>query len=198
MGSDIDLKELWNKKQAAIPDTDALLEETRRFKRNHLRKLIMANVTLVLSSAFILFVWYYFQPERLTTKMGIVLVIAAMAMYLFVYNGMLQVLRRIDDCLSSNEYLGQLLMLRTRQQLMQTRIMNAYFLMLSAGIALYMIEYTSRMSLLWATVTYGVTFLWILFNWFYIRPRTIRNQREKLNVLIQKFESLQAQLSEQD
>lgn len=198
MGSDINLKELWNKKQAAIPDTDALLEETRRFKRNHLRKLIMANVTLVLSSAFILFVWYYFQPERLTTKMGIVLVIAAMAMYLFVYNGMLQVLRRIDDCLSSNEYLGQLLMLRTRQQLMQTRIMNAYFLMLSAGIALYMIEYTSRMSLLWATVTYGVTFLWILFNWFYIRPRTIRNQREKLNVLIQKFESLQAQLSEQD
>ncbi len=196
MGSDINLKELWNKKEAAIPDTGALLDETRRFQRNNLRKLIMANVTLVLSSAFILFVWYYFQPERITTKIGIVLVIAAMAMYLFVYNGMFHVLRKIDDALSSNEYLAQLLLLRTRQQLMQTRIMNAYFLMLSAGIALYMIEYTSRMSLLWAMVTYGVTFLWILFNWVYIRPRTIRKQREKLDALIQKFESLQAQLSE--
>ncbi|RZJ34793.1 MAG: hypothetical protein EOO51_08020 [Flavobacterium sp.] len=196
MGSDINLKELWNKKEAAIPDTGALLDETRRFQRNNLRKLIMANVTLVLSSAFILFVWYYFQPERITTKIGIVLVIAAMAMYLFVYNGMFHVLRKIDDGLSSNEYLAQLLLLRTRQQLMQTRIMNAYFLMLSGGIALYMIEYTSRMSLLWAMVTYGVTFLWILFNWVYIRPRTIRKQREKLDALIQKFESLQAQLSE--
>ena len=57
-----------------------------------------------------------------------------------------------------------------------------------------MYEYASRMSALGASLTYGITLLWMLFNWFYIRPKQIKKQQEKINDLIEKFEEVNHQL----
>jgi hypothetical protein len=61
-----------------------------------------------------------------------------------------------------------------------------------------MFEYTSRMTLFWATVTYGVTLLWIAFNWFYVRPKQIKKQQANTDELISKFEILNRQLKENE
>ncbi|MBZ4043437.1 hypothetical protein [Flavobacterium hibisci] len=57
-----------------------------------------------------------------------------------------------------------------------------------------MYEYASRMTILGAGLTYGITFLWILFNWFFIRPKQIKKQQDKINSLIQRFEEATHQL----
>ncbi|MNR40078.1 hypothetical protein D3C85_1583390 [compost metagenome] len=56
-----------------------------------------------------------------------------------------------------------------------------------------MYEYASRMTVFYALITYGVTLLWIGFNWFYLRPKQIKKQQEKINQLIGKFEEVDAQ-----
>ena len=56
-------------------------------------------------------------------------------------------------------------------------------------------EYFSRMSTLLAVVVCGVTALWFLFNWFYLRPKQIKKQEAKLNEIIAKFEDIQGQLN---
>ena len=86
MNNNIDLKELWNKQETTIPDTNELFVKLKTFKKNNLYKLVFANIILLFTSAFIGFVWYYFQPELITTKVGIILAILAMALYLLVYN----------------------------------------------------------------------------------------------------------------
>jgi len=43
-------------------------------------------------------------------------------------------------------------------------------------------------------LTYGITASWIAFNWFYIRPKTIKKRCAKLDALISKIEALNAQL----
>jgi hypothetical protein len=45
-------------------------------------------------------------------------------------------------------------------------------------------------------LAYVVTFAWIAFNWFYLRPKTIKKQQGKLNELINKFEEINNQLKE--
>jgi hypothetical protein len=44
-------------------------------------------------------------------------------------------------------------------------------------------------------ITYAVTLAWIVFNWFYLRPKTIKKQQAKLDDLISKFERINKQLN---
>lgn len=77
---------------------------------------------------------------------------------------------------------------------MHTTMLNVYFILLSAGIGLYMYEYTSRMTMLWGIFAYGITLAWILINWFCLRPKQIKKQQSKLDEIITKFKKLNQQL----
>jgi hypothetical protein len=196
MSTNNDLKKLWNMQETAIPDTVALFEKASKFKKQRLRKLIFANFVVLLTAAFMLFVWYQYQPELMTTKIGIVCGIFAMFLYLFVYNQMATYLKSNNYEMDSSNYLQQLLKLKEKQIFLQTTMLNVYFMVLGIGICLYMYEYVCRMTMLWALVTYGVTLSWIALNWFVIRPKTIAKQQKKLNELIEKFENINDQLKQ--
>ena len=194
MSTDINLKALWSRQHSIVPDIQEITAKTIAYKKQSLQKIIRANLLLLLTSAFILFIWYHYQPERITTKIGIVLMVLCMLLYLVVYNSMIPLLMKTDYSNSSNEYLQQLLKLQARQLFLQTTIMNGYFILLSAGLFLYMLEYAGRMHWPAALACYVITFAWIAFNWFYVRPKTIHKQQAKLQELIGKYELLNKQL----
>ena len=196
MDTNINFKNIWKQQTSNKPNLEELLGKLRKFRNQNLRKLILANIALITTSLIIVYIWYRFQPQMITTKIGIVLVILAMVMFLFAYNKMFMVFYKIDQTQSNNEYLQSLYMVKSKQKFMQTTILNLYFIMLSLGICFYMYEYTSRMTLGSGMLAYVVTFAWIAFNWFYLRPKTIKKQQGKLNELINKFEEINNQLKE--
>ena len=122
MNNYIDLKDLWNKQETTVPDTNELLGKLKTFKKNNFYKLIFANITLLFTSAFIGFVWYFYQPEMITTKIGIILAIMAMALYLFVYNKMIPLLIHDSYDMNGFQYLQQLLKLKEKQLFLQKTI----------------------------------------------------------------------------
>jgi len=189
-----DLKNLWAKQSTTPPDIKDLLSKVNQLKKANFRKLILVNILLVATSVFVLYIWYAFQPQMVTTKLGIVLVILAMAAFILVYNQQIPFLNKLDAEQSNENYLKNLMALKTKEHFLQTTMMNIYFAMLSTGIGLYMIEYASMMTMFWAVFAYTLTSLWIGFNWFYIRPKTIQKQQAKLDEIIRKFESVQQQL----
>ncbi|MCC3216501.1 hypothetical protein LIV57_14640 [Chryseobacterium sp. X308] len=196
MDSNIDFKNIWKQQSSGKPDLDALLGKLKKFRNQNLRRLIFANIGLIATSLLILFIWYRYQPEMITTKIGIVLVVLGMVIFLLAYNKMFMVFYKIDQTQSNNEYLQSLYAVKSKQKFMQTTILNLYFVMLFLGICLYMYEYTSRMTLSSGILAYALTSVWIAFNWFYLRPRTIKKQQGKLDELINKFEEINNQLKE--
>ena len=190
----IDFKDLWKKQTVSQPDIKDLLVRLSKFKKTALRCLWLTNITLLATSAFIAFIWIYYQPQFISTKIGIVLTILAMVVYVFVYNKLLNDYRNIDSTQTNQEYLQKLILIKKKQQFLQTKMMTFYFLFLTLGICLYMYEYASRMSALAASLTYGITLFWMLFNWFYLRPKQIKKQQDKINGLIGKFEEVNRQL----
>ncbi|WP_426481631.1 hypothetical protein [Chryseobacterium sp. R2ACT005] len=196
MDTNINFKNIWKQQTSNKPNLEELLGKLRKFRNQNLRKLILANIALITTSLIIIYIWYRFQPQMITTKIGIVLVILAMVMFLFAYNKMFMVFYKIDQTQSNNEYLQSLYAVKRKQKFMQTTIFNLYFIMLSLGICFYMYEYTSIMTLGSGMLAYVVTFAWIAFNWFYLRPKTIKKQQGKLNELINKFEEINNQLKE--
>lgn len=194
MKTEIDFKNLWQQQPVNPPDIEALLVEAREFKIKNMRKMILANLLLIATGCFIIFIWYYYQPQLMTTKMGIVLILLAMVLYLFFYNKLFNVLKTISSNQTNKKYLENLIEYNTKQRFLQTTLSKLYFIMLSLGLALYMIEYTLLMSLFWALITYALTLGWIAFCWFYIAPKTIRKQQGKLDELINRFKKINHQL----
>lgn len=192
--NNIDFKDLWRKQSVSQPDMQDLLARVNKFKRAGLRSLWIINILLLATSAFIVFVWVYYQPQFISTKIGIIVTILAMMIYLFVYNKLLSTYKNIETTQTNQEYLQNLILIKKKQQFLQTTMMRFYFAALTFGICLYMYEYASRMTFLGASLTYGLTLLWMAFNWFLILPKQIKKQQAKINALIEKFEEINKQL----
>lgn len=196
MATNIDFKNLWKQQTAEKPSIEELLGRLKKFKNENIRKLVVTNILLIITCIFIGMVWYHYQPQMLTTKIGIILVIVAMIIFLTAYNQLFMNFYRLDNNLTNSEYLQSLYLLKNKQKFMQTTMLNLYFILLFAGICLYMYEYTSRMRFIYAVTAYVVTLAWIAINWFYLRPKTIKKQQAKINGLIDKFEEINNQLND--
>lgn len=198
MENNIDFKSLWNKQPAPEPDTRELFKKIHRLKARKMRKIIFLNIALIATCLFIAWIWFYFQPQYISTKIGIILAILAMVIFLIATNKDISLYKKANESLSNYDYSKNLLAIKSHEQVIQTTIMNVYFLLLSAGICLYMYEYTSRMTLSWGIFTYAITLLWIGFNWFYTRPRQTRKNKESLDALIHQLEDIQSQMKRED
>ncbi|GGG59718.1 hypothetical protein [Bizionia arctica] len=194
MDTNIDFKNIWNKQESEIPEVKTLYNMANRFKRNNLYKLIAVNLMLLLTSIFIGFIWYYFQPELVTTKIGIIFTISAMIIFLLPYNRQLSLLFKNKSEPNSKEFLQQFIELKEKQIFQQTTMLSVYFIILSLGIGLYLFEYVLKMTITWGIITYEITTLWILINWFYLRPHAIKKQNAKLNKLLAEFKKLNHQM----
>jgi membrane protein YdbS with pleckstrin-like domain len=188
------LLQLWQQQQAGIPNQESIIKAAAGLKNKRLRKLIITNVLLLLTGAFIVFIWIRFEQEYWTTTAGIILALLAMASYLMAYNRSFSLLKA--ESKSTKEFLDQMINIREKQHFMQTTMLNLYFFLLSTGLALYMFEYTLKMTPLWRIVAYSLTALWLLVNWFYFRPRQIRKDNEKMETIIERLKSIAVQLGE--
>ena len=195
MENNIDFKNLWKQQSVSPPNMEELLSKVKHFKRVSIRKLVITNVLLIATSVFIGFIWYRYQPQFVSTKIGIVLIIFAMVLYLFVYNKLITFYKNIEGNQSNSEYLQKLISIKAKQQYLQSSVLSLYFILLGSGLSLYMYEYASRMTILWAIVAYAVTLGWIGFTWFYLRPKEIKKEQNRINTLIAKFEAVNNQLN---
>ena len=194
METNIDLKKIWNTQKVETPNVEVLYAKANKLKSKSFIKLIVVNVTLLLTIAFIGFIWYYYQPEFVTTKVGIILTILAIIIFLLPFNKQFSLLSEPKTEPTIKEFLQQLIKLKKSQVFQQTTLLNIYFIMLTLGVGLYLFEYVSRMTITWGIIVYGITELWFAINWFYIRPKIIKKQNAKLNKLLAEFEKLNNQM----
>jgi hypothetical protein len=196
MSSNINFNELWAKQKTGEPNKEDLLSKINKFKKSNLKRLITTNFILIVTSLFTIFIWAYYQPQMITTKIGIILTILSMVIFVIAYNQSFALFRKTTNTLSNSDYLKNLLAIKAKQQFMQTTMLSLYFVLLSTGIGLYMYEYAQLMSLFWGIFAYLVTSIWVLFNWFYLRPKQIKKQQSKVDEIISKLEMLIEQLDE--
>ncbi|MBP1223409.1 hypothetical protein [Flavobacterium sp. 1355] len=194
MDNNIDFKDLWKKQSVSQPNLEDLLARLKQFKKAALRSLWITNVLLIATSIFIAVIWYYYQPQFVSTKIGIIITILTMMMYLTIYNRLLNAYKNIDSTQTNQEYVQNLISIKKKQHYLQSTILSLYFVLLTIGLCLYMYEYASRMTVFWAIFTYAMTLFWMGINWFFIRPKQIKKQQAKINSLIEKFEDVSNQL----
>lgn len=194
MDNNENFNDLWAKQTTDLPQVEKLTEKLSSVKREKRTKLVVTNILMVATIAAMIAICLYFEPRLMTTKVGIVLILLGIISYLFAYNQLLPHLRQVDQLQSSSEFLMAVIKLKERERFLQTNMLQFYFIILTIGVCLYLYEYVSLMPFSWAVVAYSVTLTWFAFNWFYLRKRIIRQQREKLDGIIEQFEKVQGQI----
>lgn len=191
--TEIDFKDIWQSQRInADSNAEAIVTKAKQLQKKTRVKIILGNLLLFVTMLFIIGIVIYFKPQMVTSKIGILLVLAAIIMQITA-SSKLVVWNKSNGQKSNLDYLQQLVLFKKKQAFLQSTIMNIYFVLLGLGIVLYMIEYTIRMSALAAILTYGLTLAWIALNWFYIRPKMINKQQQKLNDVISNLESINEQ-----
>jgi len=195
MSAEIDLKALWNKQATSeLPDSKELFDKADRLKKTTRNKLIGLNLVLLSTAVFIACVGFNIDHVKSVTIMGMVLIAVAIVSYLVVSNQILAMLFKTNAEISSHEYLEQLIRIKRKEDFLNNVMINIYFVLLSAGLLLYMLQFSERMTLAWGLTYYTLTFGWIAFAWFYLRPREYRKKQKPLNDMITKLEAINRQL----
>lgn len=193
MKSNMDIKEIWNNQKIIEPSINEFFKMVSNFKKKYIKSIILANAFLILTSAVIVFIWVYFQPQYITTKIGIITIIFSMLIYIIALNKTILFYQEKFN-LDNNQYLFHLIQIKNKQHFLQNTMMKIYFILLSAGLGLYLIEYTQKMSLFLGITAYFATLFWIALNWFYFRPKIIKKQNLKIDELISRVEEISRQI----
>src|SRR5690606_41836022 len=106
--SNIDFTAIWQQQKVVEPNIDELQDKLNRFKKNNLKKLIFSNILLITTIVFVIFIWYKYQPQYLTTKFAIVLVLLEMAIFLLFYNKHFSSLNKIHNIQNTNQFLNSI------------------------------------------------------------------------------------------
>ncbi|KQT24286.1 hypothetical protein ASG22_09750 [Chryseobacterium sp. Leaf405] len=192
----INFQDIWNKKSAEIPNITEIKSKAEKYRTKKLFSIIFQMGCLILSSAFIIYLWNIIDFKLFTTRLGFIFVLAAIGMYIYLYSQNINIIRKINPAISNQEYLTALKKLQKQQLYMQTKGISIYFILLSLGFAVYFYEFVLRMSLFGGILSYGLTFFWMAINWFFIRPRQIRKQNAKISAVIDSLEMIEKSFEE--
>jgi len=199
MSTEMDFKALWNKQSTSdMPDTKELFTKADGLKKRTRNKLIKLNLVLLATTAIMVYMWFNIDNEHLTTRIGLILIVLAIVSYLAVSNQIMPMLFKSDFEISSQEYLNQLIRIKRKEDFLNKVMINIYFTLLSAGLALYMLQFIARMSTAWAVTYVVLSFGWIAFSWFHLRPRGIKKKGKALNDMIERLEEVNGQLRDSD
>lgn len=192
----INFQDIWNKKNADIPNIQEIKSSADKYKKKQLNNTVCHILSLSATAVMIIFIWNIIDFKMFTTSLGIMLILIALAMYIYLVSENINVIRKINPSISNQEYLASLKKLQHQQLYMQTKWISIYYVLLTAGFAFYFYEFALRMSTLGGILAYGLTFIWLAVAWFFLRPRQIKKQNEKISKVIDSLEIIEKDLGE--
>lgn len=191
METNYNFQDLWKQKETIAPDARSVIKKANSYKRKKLLIDIRMMICMLLTATGIIVIWNLIDFEMFTTMLGIILILTAIGMFVFLFSKNISVIRKINPSTSNQEYLAAIKKLEKQQVYMQTKGISIYYILLTLGFAFYFYEFALRMSWLGVVLSYGLTFLWMAVTWFFIRPKQVRKQREKISAVISSLESLE-------
>ena len=194
MSTEIDFKSLWNKQPANdMPDTKEIFAKADKVKRRTRCLLIAQNLTLTAASILIIYVGWDIDHVKLTTKIGVVLIVTGMISYLVSYNQIIPIVFKSNIESNSHDYLNQLIRIKRKEDFINKVMINIYFTLLCVGLFLNMLQALTRMTMLKGVCFFVITFAFMAICWI-LQPRLIRKKRKTLNDIISKLREVNKQL----
>lgn len=190
------IQELWQKHEVEVKvSADEMLQQAKK-EVNGLRLKSALNILAMLASfLFIASLWIFYHFESWTTHVGISITIITIGVYTLILYRDHRLIAKSDATVHPNEYLNNLKTYQLNRYKLYNSLYWFYTIALSLGIIFYFVEVLSYLNLIMQIVAISLTFLWILFCSTILRKAVMTRERERISLLIEKFERISNQFS---
>lgn len=137
----------------------------------------------------------FFVFTSWVTYLGIIIILITMGLYIMMMVRDYRIINKQDVTTNPTEYLQSLKEYQKNRTEIYGWLYYLYVLLMSTGLLLYFFEVLQSASSIFKVIAYGSYILFILFCSFYIRGHFVKNEQEKLNLLIDRLVRLQEQFN---
>ena len=190
------IQELWQQHEVEVKfSADEMLQQAKK-EVNGLRLRSALNIFgMIASFVAIAALLIFFHFESWTTYVGIaILLVAILSSTIILYRDH-RLISKSDFTVHPNEYLKNLKTYQLNRYKMYNSLFWVYTFALSLGILFYFIEIFSYLTMIQRLFAVSFTALWILFCSTILRKAVIKREKERISLLIEKFERISSQIS---
>jgi len=191
------IQELWQKHEVEVKvSADEMLQQAKK-EVNGLKLKSALNILGMLASFIaIAALWIFYHFESWTTHVGISITIIAIGVYTLILYRDYRLISKTDFTVHPNEYLNNLKTYKLNRYKLYNSLYWFYVIALSLGIIFYFVEILAYFNMAQKVIAVGLTFLWMLFCSTILRKAVIKREKERISLLIEKFERISGQISE--
>jgi len=190
------IQELWQKHEVEVKvSADEMLQQAKK-EVNGLKLKSALNIFGMLASFIaIAALWVFFHFESWTTHVGISITIIAIGVYTLILYRDYRLISKTDFTAHPHEYLNNLKTYQLNRYKLYNSLYWFYMIALSLGLIFYFVEILAHFTVVQKVLAVGLTALWILFCSTILRKAVINREKERIALLIEKFERISGQIS---
>jgi len=194
-----EIEALWAKHTVEVKiSADEMLKQAKKEVSSLRIKSLTNIVGMALSFIAVSAIWLFFNFQSWTTYLGISIVIVAIGVYTVILYNNYRIIAKNDFTANPNDLIKQLKRFQLSRIVLYNRLYWFYAIALSLGMGFYFIEILADFET-WLKITALVlSFGWIVLCSTLFRRAIIKKDKEKIVLLIEKFERIGQQFTESE
>lgn len=176
--------------------SDEMLKQAKKDVNNMRTKSLLNIFGMGLSFLAVACLWL-FDFESWTTHIGIMIIVMAIAVYTIILYNNYRIIAKSDFTVNPNEFISQLNLYQLNRHRLYNQLYWFYAIALSLGMVLYFFELSKHLTLWQQVLFVGLSFGWMIFCATLVRKAVIKKDKERIALLIEKFERISEQFKEQ-
>ncbi|RZK42102.1 MAG: hypothetical protein EOO90_08465 [Pedobacter sp.] len=176
--------------------SDDMLKQAKKEVSSIRNKSLLNILGMILCIAVVACLWL-FDFQSWTTHAGISILVIAIAVYSIILYNNYRIIAKNDFTANPNEFITQLKKYQLDRHKLYNQLYWFYAIALSLGIVLYFFELSTHLSLWFQIFFIVLSFGWMIFCSTLVRKAVIKKDKERIALLIEKFERISSQFKEQ-
>jgi len=191
------IEALWAKHTVDVKiSADDMLKQAKKDVSNMRTKSLLNIIGMAFSIFGVAAIWLFYDVTSISTHFGISIIILAIAVYTIILYSNHRVIARNDFTENPHIFLQKLKVYQLQRHQLYNRLYWFYVIALSLGMVLYFYEVLHNFKLWQQILALVLSFGWIVFCSTLVRKAVIKKDKERIALLIEKFERISDQFKE--
>jgi hypothetical protein len=193
------IEALWAKAKHTVDvkiSAEDMLKQAKKDVNNIRTKSLLNIIGMALSIFAVAAIWIFYDFASISTHLGVSIIVLAIAVYTVILYANHRVIARTDFTANPHIFLQKLKVYQLQRHQLYNRLYWFYVFALSLGMALYFFEILHYFQLWLQILTLCLSFGWVVFCSTLVRKAVIKKDKERIALLIEKFERISNQFKE--
>lgn len=189
------IEALWAKHTVDVKiSADEMLKQVKKDVNGMRTRSLLNLAGMAISIVAMAMLWIFYDVQSWTTHAGISIIIVSIAVYTIILYNQHRLIAKNDFTANPNEFIASLKQYQLNRFALYNRLYWFYAIALSLGMIFYFVEILAHLELWMQLLAIVVSFGWMIFCSTLVRKAVIKRDKERIALLIEKFERISGQL----